>query len=153
MSTNKAIGTSFESKVVKLFEEAGFETCRRVVLHGANDEGDLHIGNHPNDPDIIVECKSRKTEVAYKGVEDFIKEAHTEYYNAKKDTSIINTYCALVAIKRPNLGAQDGYLVWKNKYAITVRARIGDILNKDNFIDCKNENERVERLEQLLSNI
>lgn len=149
MATNKSIGTAFESKVVKLFEEAGFTSCRRIVLHGADDEGDLQLGP-VNNPDVVIECKSRKIEVAYKGVEDFICEAYREYCNAK-NTNIFNTYGALVFIKRPNLGAQDGYIVWKNTWGITLRARIGDVINKSNFERCKTEEERLDKLFQLLS--
>lgn len=139
MGTNKAKGTQFESAVVKLFEEVGFKTCRRVVMHGsAGDQGDIWLGDNPTIPTIIIECKSRKTEVAYKGVEDFIKEAHTEYLNATKKTEVNNTN-ALVFLKRPNLGVKDGYIIWKNNHNVTIRARIGDIINKENFNSCDND--------------
>lgn len=149
MSTNKSIGTAFESAIVKLFTEAGFTTCRRVVLHGAKDEADIHIGD-VNNPNVIIECKSRKIEVSYKGIEDFIKEAHIEYKNAKHMDVVCNR-SALVAVKRPNLGPQDGYLIWKNAFDITLRARIGDIINKTNFQDCNTEEQRIEKLNLLLS--
>lgn len=150
MGTNKAKGTAFESAVVKLFEECGFVTCRRVVMHGSSgDQGDLWIGPEPNNPTMIIECKSRKTEVAYKGIEDFIKEAHTEYLNATKETEVANTN-ALVFLKRPNLGVKDGYIIWKNRQNITVRARIGDILNKENFQHCDNDAYRISNLIQML---
>lgn len=149
MGTKKAIGTAFESKMVKIFEDAGFETCRRIVLHGANDEGDLHIGA-VNQPSIIIECKSRKIEVAYKGIEDFLCEAYREYKNAT-NAEYVNPFCALVALKRPNLGPNDGYLIWKNRRGITVRARIGDVINKENFTDCTNEDDRISKLILILS--
>lgn len=149
MSTNKSIGTAFETAVVKLFTEAGFTTCRRVVLHGANDESDIHIGT-VNNPEIIIECKSRKIEVAYKGIEDFIREAHTEYKNARH-TDIVCNAAALVMVKRPNLGPQDGYLIWKNSFDITLRARIGDVINKENFKDCDTEDQRIEKFNLLLT--
>lgn len=151
MATNKAKGTAFESVVVKLFEECGFTTCRRVVMHGsAGDQGDLWLGVEPNKPQVIIECKSRKIEVAYKGVEDFIKEAHTEYKNALK-TEFAPNCCALVFIKRPNLGVKDGYLVWKNGNNITIRARIGDVLDKTNFEDIDSEEERIATFIDLLA--
>lgn len=149
MGTNKSIGTAFESAIVKLFTEAGFTTCRRVVLHGSKDEADIHIGE-VNNPNVIIECKSRKIEVSYKGIEDFIEEAYTEYKNAKHIDIVCNC-SALVAVKRPNLGPQDGYLIWKNSHNITLRARIGDIINKDNFKNCRNETERLDRLNQILT--
>lgn len=152
MGTNKAKGTQFESAVVKLFEECGFVTCRRVVMHGsAGDQGDLWIGSEPNKPTLIVECKSRKIEVAYKGIEDFIKEAHTEYLNATKETEVNRTK-ALVFLKRPNLGVKDGYIIWKNKNNITVRARIGDVINVDNFKNMDTEDGRLDKLNYLLTN-
>lgn len=149
MGTNKSIGTAFESAIVKLFTEAGFTTCRRVVLHGMHDEADIHIGTI-NNPDVVIECKSRKNEVSYKGIEDFIKEAHTEYKNAKH-IDIVCNHSALVAVKRPNLGPQDGYLIWKNAFDITIRARIGDIINRENFQACDTEEQRIEKLNLLLS--
>lgn len=149
MGTNKSIGTAFESAMVKLFTEIGFETCRRVVLHGSADEGDLQIGP-VNNPSLVIECKSRKIEVAYKGIEDFIQEAYREYKNAKH-IDFVHSFSALVALKRPNLGPQDGYLIWKNCHGITVRARIGDVLNKQNFEVCTTEEERIDKLNQILS--
>lgn len=149
MGTNKSIGTTFETAIVKLFTEAGFTTCRRVVLHGAKDEADIHIGE-VNNPDVIIECKSRKIEVSYKGIEDFIEEAYTEYKNAKH-VDVVHRASALVAVKRPNLGPQDGYLIWKNNHNVTLRARINDVINKEHFKDCKNEIERIDKLNQILT--
>lgn len=150
MSTNKAKGTAFESAVVKLFEECGFTTCRRVVMHGsAGDTGDLWLGPEPNKPTMIIECKSRKIEVAYKGIEDFIKEAHVEYLNATKEPEVANTN-ALVFLKRPNLGTKDGYIIWKNSHDITLRARIGDILDKENFKYCDSDAYRISELIKML---
>ena len=150
MGTNKAIGTAFESSVIKLLEEAGFTTARRIPLHGALDNGDIWLGSNPTNPDVIIECKSRKIEVGYKGIEDFIKEAHTEYKNAKHIDIVCNR-SALVFVKRPNLGTQDGYIIWKNGFDITLRARIGDIINRNNFLDFYTEEQRIEKLNLLLS--
>lgn len=152
MGTNKAIGTKFETEVLKLLKDVGFETCRRVVLHGALDEGDIHIGK-VNHPDIVIECKSRKTEVSYKNVEGFLEEAHREYFNSnpnlKNDESdVIFSY---VFLKRPNLGVKDGYIIWKSKNDITIRARIGDVICKENFSFCKTEEDRIIRFKNMLS--
>lgn len=149
MGTKKSIGTAFETAMVKLLTDAGFTTCRRIVLHGSNDEADLHLGT-VNDPEIVIECKSRKAEIAYKGIEDFVQEAHREYCNAKH-TDVVNPFCALVALKRYNLGPQDGYLIWKNSYDITIRARIADVINKENFSNCQTEEERIKKLIDMLS--
>lgn len=150
MGTNKAKGTQFESAVVKLFEEAGFTTCRRVVMHGsAGDQGDIWLGDNPTVPSVVVECKSRNTEVAYKGVEDFLNEAEVEYCNACKVDKVIEGK-ALVFIKRPNLGPQDGYLVWKNQAGLILRARIKDVIDKAKYTDCNTESERLEKLQEII---
>lgn len=151
MSTNKSKGTSFETAIVNLLLEVGFETPRRIVMFGAKgDKGDIWLGEQPNNPDIIIEAKSRKIESPYKMVEDFINEAHIEYKNAKNINDVV-TKRALVIVKRPNLGVKDAWLIWKNSNNITLRCRVGDVINDTIYNNCETEEERIDKLELLLS--
>lgn len=143
MGTAKAKGTKFETDIVKYLESCGFTTARRVVMHGANDNGDLHIGTEPNIPDIVLECKNYTRDLPYKMVEDFVNEAWIEYCHALKTDSPDN-YRALLIVKRINLGVADSWLIWKNKYNITLRARLGDIVNQQVLLHCNTEHERID---------
>lgn len=151
MSYAKAKGTSFESALVKYLIECGFSDARRVVLHGGKDEGDLQLGE-VNNPRFVIEAKSYGREYPYKMIEDFIQEAHTEYSNAHSNNSCINPYCALLVAKRVNLGIADSWLCWKNEYGVTIRCRLGDLINKENFLSCTNNEERFNKLECMLQN-
>lgn len=151
MGTNKSIGTAFESAIVKYFISCGFTSARRIPLAGRNDCGDIHIGE-PNNPYFVIEAKSRKIETPYKMVEDFIEEVYTEYRNAK-NVSVISRTNALVIVKRPNLGVADSWVIWKNCYNITVRCRLGDIINAENFLGCNSEHEMCVRLENIILNV
>ena len=150
MSYARAKGTSFETAIVKYFTDCGFTDARRVVLHGKNDEGDVQLGE-VNNPRFVLECKNYSKEYPYKMIENFIQEAHTEYRNAHLDKSL-NPYCALLIAKRVNLGVADSWLCWKNEYGTTIRCRLGDVINKDNFLNCVNNEERFNKLERILSN-
>lgn len=133
MSYARAKGTSFETAVVKYFTECGFTTARRIALSGAaGDKGDIWIGDNPVKPSLVLECKNYAKDIAYKQIEDFVQEAHTEYKNAVKNESVLRTR-ALLIVKRVNLGVADSWLIWKNLYDITCRCRLGDIVNKTIF--------------------
>lgn len=152
MSYAKSKGTSYETALVKYLIECGFSDARRVVLHGSNDEGDLQLGE-VNNPYFVIECKSYGKEYPYKMIEDFVKEAHTEYINAHQGKEELNPYRALLAAKRVNLGIADSWLCWKNEYGITLRCRLGDIINKENFADeSLNNTQRFIKLENMLKN-
>lgn len=151
LSYAKQKGTAYESAVVKYLQECGFTTPRRVALSGAaGDKGDIWLGSNPVEPSVIIECKNYAKELPYKMVEDFIEEAYTEYKNAL-DTNVVCNTCALLFVKRVNLGIPDSWIIWKNSWDITVRARLGDIINVDNFKERKTEEERLDKLNQLLS--
>lgn len=151
MSYAKAKGTAFESTIVKYLIECGFTTPRRVALSGAaGDKGDIWLGDNPIKPDVIIECKNYAKEIAYKQVEDFVQEACIEYKNA---TGLLwNRYKSLLICKRVNLGVADSWLLWKNEYGVTIRCRLGDVINKENFLGCTDEKDRCYRLELMLSN-
>lgn len=151
MSYAKNKGTSFESALVKYLIECGFSDARRVVLHGEKDEGDLHLGE-VNNPRFVIEAKSYGREYPYKMIEDFVQEAHTEYFNAHSNNPYINPYCALLVAKRVNLGIADSWLCWKNDYGVTIRCRLGDLINKENFLNCIDNEERFNKLECMLQN-
>lgn len=129
MSKAKAIGTAAETAVVKYLKEVhGLDNVTRVVLHGKDDEGDIHIGP-VDDPDMIIEVKSRKNECTYKEVEGFIRELeaeaiHTwgEYWRLSRPT----IKKAFLVIKRPGKGKpEDWWLCWVDNHII-VRCRLGD---------------------------
>lgn len=145
MSYTRQKGTAFETAVVKYLQSCGFTTPRRVVMHGANDQGDLHIGTEPNVPDVVLECKNYARDIPYKMIEDFVDEAWTEYCNALK-TDNPNNYRALLVVKRINLGVADSWLIWRNKYNITLRARLGDVINQQVLSHCNTEQERIDCL-------
>lgn len=152
MSYAKQKGTAFETAIVKYLNECGFQTPRRVVLSGAaGDKGDIWIGENPIKPIVVIECKNYNKELSYKMVEDFIGEAHTEYKNATQKSEVDN-YHALLIVKRVNLGIADSWLIWKNSCGITLRARLGDVINKNtfNFINCHNDSDRIQKIDQLL---
>lgn len=150
MSYAKAKGTSFESALVKYLIECGFSDARRIVLHGGNDQGDIQLGE-VNNPRFVIEAKSYGREYPYKMIEDFVQEAHIEYQNAHLDQHL-NQYCALLVAKRVNLGVADSWLCWKNEHRVTIRCRLGDIVNKENFLNCVDNEERFSKLEHILRN-
>ena len=149
MSYAKQKGTKYESDIVKYFTDCGFITVRRIPLSGAaGDKGDIWIGENPVVPSLVLECKNYAKTLTYKQVEDFIQEAHTEYKNAIKTD--VNVFKALLLVKILNLGIADSWLIFKNQRGITMRCRLGDVVNKGNFINCSTENERIEHLIDLL---
>lgn len=150
MSYQRAKGTSFESALVKYLIECGFSDARRVVLHGGKDEGDLALGE-VNNPRFVIECKNYSKDYNYKMIEDFVQEAHIEYRNAHPDQHL-DKYCALLIAKRVNLGVADSWLCWKNEYNITIRCRLGDVINKERFLNCADNEERFNKLEHILRN-
>lgn len=128
MSKAKAIGTAAETAVVKYLRDVhGLDDVTRVVLHGKDDEGDIHVGPVDN-PDMIIEVKSRKNECTYKEVEGFIEELeveaiHTwgEYWRTESQVRK-----AFLVIKRPGKGKpEDWWLCWVDNHII-VRCRLGD---------------------------
>ena len=133
MSKAKAIGTAAETAVVKYFtEKMGWKDVARVVLHGKDDEGDIHVGP-VNDPRIIFEVKSRKNECSYKEVEEFMQELDMECKNTWGDDYLVKeSYRGYLIIKRPGKGkVEDWWLCWKpisenESSDITVRCRLGD---------------------------
>lgn len=132
MSFSKQKGTKFETDIVNYLNSTAFSTARRVVLSGASgDRGDIWLGTNPVLPDLVIECKNYAKEPSYKLVEDFIKEAHTEYLNATNSDHFDEymKYRALLIVKRPNLGVADSWLIYKNIYNITVRVRLGDVID------------------------
>nr|CAI9751412.1 hypothetical protein DGKKSRWO_DGKKSRWO_CDS_0121 [uncultured phage]CAI9752298.1 hypothetical protein CVNMHQAP_CVNMHQAP_CDS_0121 [uncultured phage] len=58
----------------------------------------------------------------------------------------------MLCVKRTNLGVADSWLIWKNDNGITLRCRLGDVVNKDRFVSCISETERILLLEQVLGN-
>lgn len=129
MSKAKAIGTAAETAVVKYLKEVmGFEDVTRIVLHGKDDQGDIHVGK-VDFPDMVIEVKSRKNEATYKEVEGFIEELVTECNNTWGEgwhESFADLKGFLV-IKRPGKGkVEDWWLCWLDENNIIVRCRFGD---------------------------
>lgn len=150
MSYAKQKGTAFETAIVKYLNECGMVTPRRIALSGAaGDKGDIWVGDNPIKPYLIIECKNYAKELSYGLIEDFVAEAHTEYKNAICTDDV--DYCkALLIVKRVNLGVADSWLIWKNPNGFTVRARLGDVINKDTFKTCSNDEQRLNKLVALL---
>ena len=138
MSKAKAIGTAAETAVVKYFsEKMGWDDVARVVLHGKDDKGDIHVGP-TNNPRIIFEVKSRKNECTYKEVEEFMQELDAECRNTwGEDYMLREPYRGYVIIKRPGKGkVEDWWLCWKpvcefEPNNVTVRCRLGDYFNPE----------------------
>lgn len=135
MSKAKSIGTAAETAVVRYLQSLGYQDVHRVVLHGKNDEGDIQIGSSDN-PDIIIEVKSRKQECTYSEVAGFMKELEAEQLNKwhkcyTNPLASTEAKKAFLVIKRPGKGkVQDWWLCWnqlinKNKTVIC-RCRVGD---------------------------
>ena len=55
MSASRRKGTAFESEVVSLLREFGFEYAERRALQGARDRGDI-----AGIPRVVFECKATK---------------------------------------------------------------------------------------------
>lgn len=133
MSKAKQIGTAAETAVVKYFTEVmGWPDVARVVLHGKDDEGDIHVGP-TNNPRIIFEVKSRKNECTYKEVEEFMKELDDECKHTWGENYMLHEpYRGYLIIKRPGKGkVEDWWLCWKpisevESNEVTVRCRLGD---------------------------
>lgn len=129
MSKAKAIGTAAETAVVKyLSEKCGIPDVTRIVLHGRDDEGDIHVGN-PDFPKMVIEVKSRKNEATYSEVEGFMKELEAEAINTwGEDWRGLRTpLSAFLVIKRPGKGKpEDWWLCWRTLQGVTVRCRLGD---------------------------
>jgi Holliday junction resolvase len=79
----KAKGTAAETRVVNFLLTAGLDTCR-VVLHGADDQGDIHIRGAHGCVVSALEVKGGKqtAKVSRQQLEDWITEALTEGNNA-----------------------------------------------------------------------
>lgn len=129
MSKAKAIGTAAETAVVKYLKEVvGFEDVTRIVLHGRDDQGDIHVGK-VDFPDMVIEVKSRKNEATYKEVEDFMDELRAECINTwgngwRESNKNLKGF---LVIKRPGKGkVEDWWLVWEDDNNIIVRCRFGD---------------------------
>lgn len=129
MSKAKAIGTAAETAVVKYLKEVmGFDDVTRIVLHGKDDLGDIHVGK-VDFPDMVIEVKSRKNEATYKEVEGFIEELKAEcehtwgegWHESAADLK------GFLVIKRPGKGkVEDWWLVWVDDNNVIVRCRFGD---------------------------
>lgn len=164
MSYAKQKGTAFETAIVNYFKENGFETPRRIALSGAaGDKGDVWLGSNPTVPSLVIECKNYAKELPYKMVEDFVGEAHTEYCNAKNlDTDRVNSCRALLIVKRVNLGTADSWIIWKNIHGVTIRARLGDVIDvyrkaihkdeEDTLHDSIDEEHKINKFVSILRN-
>lgn len=147
MGYAKAKGTLFESQIVKYLLSAGFDSARRVALAGKDDNGDIHIGP-ANHPEFVIECKNYAKELPYGTIENFVEEAQHEFENIK---GYRDNYKALLFVKRINLGVADSWVVWKNKWGITIRCRLGDLIDVKKFsTEYQTEDQRFYQLEARL---
>lgn len=97
VNPQRSKGTAFETKVVRFLNGAGF-AARRVVQHGSNDHGDIHIGDVP---DVVIEAKNHRR-FDFGG---WLRQAEREAANANKKVGI-------VVAKRPGIAdPADSYVV------------------------------------------
>lgn len=72
MSAQKRKGTAFETVVARGFSEALGIPVDRVVLHGRDDEGDVHVPTGRGV--LVVEAKNRQK----MSLAEWVDEAHAE---------------------------------------------------------------------------
>lgn len=98
---SKAKGTAWETKIVDELQADGFDDARRVVLAGAHDQGDVHVGPVGR-PLISIEAKNENR----MAVAEYIGEANTQGDHANA------TYGGVAWIHRRGKGSpRDGYVV------------------------------------------
>lgn len=90
MSASKAKGTAAETAVKNAFIAAGFGDCRRVVLAGARDEGDLFV-TAPSGTVLCVEVKAgRAAETASTAqVAEWLAETERERMHSGADLGVL----------------------------------------------------------------
>lgn len=80
MNKSKQKGTAWETQIVNYLTRLGFD-AKRVVLHGREDQGDIHIHGLP----VIIEAKNEKT---YK-LSEWADEADAEREYANADVGVV----------------------------------------------------------------
>jgi hypothetical protein len=72
VSTSRAKGTRWESRIVAFLREHGFTYADRVPMSGAKDRGDVTVG--PGSP--VIEAKNLKQDKWASGLDEANEEAH-----------------------------------------------------------------------------
>lgn len=90
MSKSKQVGTAAETAVKNAFIAAGFGDCRRVVLAGSKDEGDLFV-TAPSGTVLCVEVKAgRAAETASTAqVAEWLAETERERMHSGADLGVL----------------------------------------------------------------
>lgn len=78
MNPSKQKGTAFETALVQWFARRGI-LAKRIVLHGAKDEGDIDVG------EFNIEAKNCNAI----SLSTWVKEAETEATNANKPVVVV----------------------------------------------------------------
>lgn len=100
---SKQKGTAWETAIVNELTRLGFD-AKRVVLHGREDQGDIHITGLP----IIIEAKNEKT---YK-LAQWITEANREADNVAADPNFsIETDGVVWAHRQGKANPLHGYVI------------------------------------------
>lgn len=97
---SKDRGTAFESAVVDYLRQHGFPYARRMAQAGAQDIGDVSLGDAPPGGPVTMECKNCKAI----SLAAFTDEAVTESSNA-------GTPLGVAVIKRRGKNVSESYVV------------------------------------------
>jgi hypothetical protein len=78
----KAKGSAWETAAVAYFRENGFPHADRLTLSGAQDRGDIRLGDGV---DVVVECKNHRSY----SISEWLREAERERENASADIGVV----------------------------------------------------------------
>ena len=112
---SKDRGTRWETQVVNYLKLFGFPYSRRTALAGAQDKGDIYLGDDPPGGQVTTECKDHK-QIA---LAEFVDEAIAEAKNA-------GTPLGVAIIKRRGRGVSQAYVVTTLEQWVQDRIRRSD---------------------------
>ncbi len=106
MNRPKQIGTAAETAVVNTARTRGFPHAERVVLHGTNDQGDVHL-TPGLCPGVIIEVKGGDTarSASDKLIDTWLHETETERRHA-------GAAHAFLVTQRRGVGAPNAHHWW-----------------------------------------
>lgn len=99
MSKQRDKGTRWSSAIQRYLEDEGFKVYRQP-LYGANDRGDLHIGDS-----VVVEAKNQQRH----SFAEWLDEAEVEASNAGLDVGVVWAH------RRGKSSPADGYVVMSGR--------------------------------------
>lgn len=117
MNRSKAKGTAWETRIVVTLFESGFPDARRVVLAGALDKGDVHVGDVDH-PLVAIEGKNEQR----LSLAEYVDEANREGANA----GAIYGGVAWVH-RRGKSDPLDGYVVMDGRTFVGMLATLAEV--------------------------